>query len=196
MYTCYRYIWAIALLLVACAKDESSLSKASSFTDKLPHPIEVPVMKVHGHTERNVTLEVSREWPKENRSPDFYYAEPPIAWPDPIIIDGLLEITWTTTIEPVAVDIWVYEARDIDGIPVGNPITHYECSSSRTKDKEPLPCDLYYDNDNVHLATDLYPHTYQAKIIVVQAEWLTLETENSRLARASWVLVLEQNDNS
>ena len=194
MYTYYKYVWAIVLLLTTCANDEPSLSKTSSFADRLPHPIEVPNMKIQGYTERNVTLEISREWPREDSPPDFYYAEPPIAWPDPIKMDGSLEVIWTTSIEPIAVNIWIYKRRDIDGIPIGNSIANYECSS-RTRYDELLLCDFYHYNKKVHLKTDLFPHTYQAQIIVIQAERLTLEIENSRSARASWVLVLEHHNN-
>ena len=188
------YMWVITLLFAACTVTNKTDLPASSFGDKIPHPIEVPTMRIQDYPEQNVVIEVSREWPGGNKPPDFKYAEPPIAWPNPIKVASSLEIAWITDINPVAVNVWLYDKRDADGIPTNSPIVHYECRSSESAGQRIPSCDFFRESDSVVVKLDLPAQTYKAKILIVQAEWLTSIYENSRVARASWAVILTTND--
>lgn len=186
------HVSVATILFVACAlTNETNSLGASSLGDRTPHPIEVPTMRIPGYTGPNEVIEVSREWPRENRPPDFQYAEPPIVWPNPIKVTDPLEIEWTTDKNPAIVDIWLYDNRDADGIPINNPIVHFKCGLEELIGREFPVCNFSYRSNNVKLGTDLLStQILQAEIVIIQAEWLTLMDENSRVARASWALVL------
>ena len=188
------YMWIITLLFAACMVTDKTDLPASSLGNKIPYPIEVPTMRIQDYPKQNVVIEVSREWPGGNKPPDFQYAEPPIAWPNPIKVAGSLEIAWITDMNPVAIDVWLYDKRDANGIPINDPIVHYKCRSDESAGQGIPLCNFSYESDSVIIRLDLPTQTYKAEILIVQAEWLTSIYENSRVARASWAVILTTND--
>lgn len=181
----------ICLISMSCMSDSTSefTTAKKLIIPNEPYPSTIPSMLVQSNTGLQETLKVSHEWPfKDESIPAYEYAEPPIKWPPAVDVSNELVIVWDTLIQPMSVEIWVYDKRDSEGIPNGDPIGYFQCGHVESNF---LPCQFAEGDIGISITTQRIAHSDKTTLMIVQAEWMTSPDTNFHTARASWASILQ-----
>lgn len=180
----------IAIILTSCTLDwADDVSIYGEYSEVEVYPVTIPSAFIYSDIGLSKALKVSHEWPNQDKYiPEYEYVNLPIDWPSTVPVSDNLKILWDTIIPPESIEIWMYDKRDSDGIPINDPIGYLWCGYVGSGFS---PCPFVEDDMGISITTRRVGHSDQSTLVIVQAEWMTSPDTDFHTARASWALILQ-----